>query len=173
MAKDVPRRQLILLRHAKAERDAATDHERPLSERGRRDATEAGRRLRDAGLRPDLAVVSTSTRTRQTWQLVAAELGAQTPARFERAVYDNQVGGLLQLVRETSDDVVSLLLVGHNPSVEELAGRLDDGSGDTAARRAIAAGFPTSAFAVLSHGGSWRLVDFGRLRVEAFGGRER
>jgi phosphohistidine phosphatase len=162
------RRQLILLRHAKAEKDGPSDHERELAPAGRRDATEVGRRLRAAGLSPDLAIVSPSTRTRQTWQRVAAELRSSAQERFEPALYDNEADGVLELVRAVPDDVGTLLLVGHNPSVEELASQLDDGRGDASARQAMTAGFSTSALAVLSHGGSWGLVARGRLRVESF-----
>jgi phosphohistidine phosphatase len=168
MAAEDSRRRLIVLRHAKAERSGPTDHERELSAAGRRDAGEVGRRLRAARLHPDLAIVSTSTRTRQTWQEVAAELGAPTTERFEPGVYDNEMADLLELVRATPDSAHTLLVVGHNPSIEELASQLDDGRGEAAARRAMAAGFATSAFAVLGHGGSWRLVAPGQLRIESF-----
>ena len=166
-------RRLVLLRHAKAEKEGPSDHARELAKAGRHDASEVGRRLRTAGLHPDLALVSPSTRTRQTWQLVAATLESSAEERFESAIYDNEVEDLLELVRAVPDDVATLLLVGHNPSIEELASRLDDGSGDPSARQTMASGFSTSAFAVLSHGGSWRLVDQGRLRVESFVPRQR
>ena len=169
MSADGPlERRLILLRHAKAKKSGPSDHERGLAERGHQDATEVGRRMHPAGLRPQRAKVSTSLRTRQTWQLVAAELESPPKEELESAIYDNEVEGLLELVRATPDDIGSLLIVGHNPSIEELAGQLDDAGGDPVIRHRMADGFPTSGYAVLTTSDSWRAVGPGTLRLESF-----
>src|ERR1700733_6103572 len=86
MATD-PTRRLVLLRHAKSAWVDGPDHDRPLGKRGRRDAPRAGRWLGRSGYVPDLVVCSTARRTRDTWRLAAAELGATPLVRFEPRVY--------------------------------------------------------------------------------------
>jgi phosphohistidine phosphatase len=99
---------------------------------------------------------------------VAAELESPPKEELESAIYDNEVEGLLELVRATPDDIGSLLIVGHNPSIEELAGQLDDAGGDPVIRHRMADGFPTSGYAVLTTSDSWRAVGPGTLRLESF-----
>ncbi|ULR49145.1 SixA phosphatase family protein [Streptomyces deccanensis] len=151
-----PLRRLIVLRHAKSAWPVGVpDHERPLAPRGRRDAPAVGRALAEADCLPDLAVCSTAVRARQTWELAAAEWGTPPPVRHDERVYAAEVPELLDVVRETPDHVRTLLLVGHNPGLEELvldlAGdALDDALDDVRAK------FPTSAIAFLSwHGETW------------------
>ncbi|MDX2605994.1 histidine phosphatase family protein [Streptomyces caniscabiei] len=151
-----PLRRLIVVRHAKSAWPVGVpDHERPLAPRGRRDAPAVGRALAEADCLPDLAVCSTAVRARQTWELTAAEWGTPPPVRHDARVYAAEVPELLDVVRETPDRVRTLLLVGHNPGLEELvldlAGdALDDALDDVRAK------FPTSAIAFLSwHGETW------------------
>ncbi|HEX9542502.1 MAG TPA: histidine phosphatase family protein, partial [Streptosporangiaceae bacterium] len=115
-----PSRRLVLLRHAKSAWPDVPDIERPLGKRGQRDAPRAGRWLRQAGYLPDLVVCSTSRRTRETWQLAAAELGASPSVRFEPRVYGAGTAELLDLIRETPDEVETLQVVGHEPAMREL-----------------------------------------------------
>nr|WP_206440280.1 histidine phosphatase family protein [Streptomyces scabichelini] len=150
-------RRLVVLRHAKsAWPDGVADHERPLAPRGRRDAPAAGRALADAHCLPDLVLCSTAVRARQTWELAAAQWAASPPVRHDPRLYGADVPELLAAVREVPDEVRTLLLVGHNPGLEELvltlAGdSLDDALADVRAK------FPTSAIAVLAwHGSDWR-----------------
>jgi phosphohistidine phosphatase len=97
---------------------------------------------------PDRVVVSPALRTRQTWEQAAASLvPSQTPTVDER-IYENTVEAVLAALTETPEDVQTLIVVGHNPSVGELASALDDGEGDPDARRKLQAGFPTGAVAV-------------------------
>src|SRR5690242_19331477 len=112
----VPR--LILLRHAKAEPHRADDHSRVLAERGRADASAV--RPLIAELAPSLAVVSTSARTRETWEL--ADPGG-VPAVFDERVYEASVADLREVLGELT--VESAVLVGHNPSIERLAWELE------------------------------------------------
>ncbi|MFF7791743.1 histidine phosphatase family protein [Streptomyces sp. NPDC007991] len=154
-----PLRRLVVLRHAKSAwpLDVA-DHERPLAPRGRRDAPAVGRALAAADCLPDLALCSTAVRARQTWELAAAEWGTPPPVRFDRRLYAASPAGLLAVVHEVSAEVETLLLIGHNPGLEELVLALaGDGLDDTLER--VRTKFPTSAVAVLSwHGTTWRAL---------------
>jgi len=110
--------QLVLVRHAKAEREGASDAERPLASRGRADAAAIGRWLTSHGIAPDRVVISPSLRTRETWQLTGI---GSPPADLDERIYDNTAEDLLAVVRETPAYVRTLALVGHNPSMAMLA----------------------------------------------------
>lgn len=152
-------RRLVVLRHAKsAWPEGVPDHERPLAPRGLRDAPAAGRALAEAGCRPDLALCSTAVRARRTWELARARWDAPPPTRFDPRLYGADVPELLDVVRETPDEVGTLLLVGHNPGLEELVLALAvEGLGD--ALDQVRLKFPTSAIAVLTwQGPDWRTL---------------
>ncbi|MFJ1747030.1 SixA phosphatase family protein [Streptomyces sp. NPDC088116] len=167
MSVDTPRR-IVLLRHAKADWPDVPDHDRPLAERGRSDASVAGRRLADTGIAFDLALCSTSVRTRETWKLAVQELPTRPKTVYEDRLYDATLGDLLALINETPDDVSDLLLVGHNPGTHALADALSGTSeGDTIARM-TRSGFPTSAFAVITFPTSWKSVEHGAGRLVDF-----
>ncbi|MFF5519890.1 SixA phosphatase family protein [Streptomyces coeruleorubidus] len=154
-----PLRRMVVLRHAKSAwpLDVA-DHERPLAPRGRRDAPAAGRALAEADCLPDLALCSTAVRARRTWELVAAEWGTPPPVRYDRRLYAASPAGLLTVVHEVSAEVETLLLIGHNPGLEELVLALaGDGLDDSLER--VRTKFPTSAIAVLSwYGTTWQAL---------------
>ncbi|MFD4523867.1 SixA phosphatase family protein [Streptomyces sp. NPDC058470] len=152
----VPLRRLVVLRHAKsAWPTGVADHERPLGPRGLRDAPAAGRTLAEADRLPDLALCSTAVRARQTWELAAAQWGPPPPVRLERRLYGADVPELLAAVSEVPDQVLTLLLIGHNPGLAELVLDLaGDSLGD--ALDDVRTKFPTSAVAILAwHGVSW------------------
>ncbi|MFE2843745.1 SixA phosphatase family protein [Streptomyces scopuliridis] len=154
-------RRIVLLRHAKADWPDVSDHERPLADRGRADASVAGRRLAETGIPVDLALCSTSVRTRETWKLAVQELPQRPRTSYEERLYDATLGDLLALLNETPDEVNDLLLVGHNPGIHALADALSGaGEGDTIARM-TRTGFPTAAFAVIVFDGSWKSVEHG------------
>ena len=136
MASDTPRR-LILLRHAKSDWPDVPDRERPLAKRGRRDAPVVGRWLRDHGYLPDVVICSAARRTRQTWELVAPELGGSPSVTFEPRAYAASALTLLYLVRELPGTCRAALLIGHNPAIAELAASLAEPP-DEAARPARA-----------------------------------
>lgn len=161
-------RRLIILRHAKSAWPDVPDHDRPLGARGLRDAPAAGRRLRDDGLLPDRVVCSTARRARETWGLAARELdAAPPPVCYEPRLYDATAPELLDVVRETPDEAGTLLLVGHNPGVQELAVRLaGDGVGDALPR--LREKFPTCAMAVLTWEGPWSAAGFGAALLTCF-----
>lgn len=120
MASD-PARRLILLRHAKSDWPDVPDRDRPLAKRGRRDAPRIGRWLREHGYQPDVVVVSAATRTRQTWDLVAPELGGSPAVHFEPRAYAASALTLLYLARELPERYRTALLIAHNPGLEDLA----------------------------------------------------
>ena len=139
--------RLVLVRHAKAA-DGSVDAERPLTGKGTRHAAAIGAWLADAGLVPDRVAVSPARRAAQTWEGAAEALDEAPRPTVDERIYDNTVDSLLAVLRETPEDVQTVALVGHNPSVAELASVLDDGDGDADALQALEAGFPTGAVAV-------------------------
>lgn len=154
-----PLRRLVVLRHAKSAWPAGVpDHERPLAPRGRRDAPAAGRALAEADCLPDLALCSTAVRARQTWELASAQWGTPPPVRRDARLYAAEAADLLDVVREVSPEVETLLLIGHNPGLEDLVLDLaGDGLDDTLDE--VRVKFPTSAIAVLAwYGTTWRAL---------------
>lgn len=137
---------LVLLRHGKSDwSTGAADRDRPLTARGRRQAAEAGQWLREHGPALDLAVVSVAARARETWSLAAAQL--DTPPRTEpvEAAYTFDGEDLRALVAGLPAEVSAVVLVGHNPALEELLESLTDE--DRAMR--------TSCLAVIRWDGAW------------------
>lgn len=155
-------RVLILMRHAKSSWSTpAPDHERPLSARGRRDGLAAGAWLGERQLEPQLALVSDSTRTRQTVERLV--LGGLTlpDVHYDREIYDGNERDLVRLIRRTPDEVTTLLLIGHNPTLEDTLHLLARRVGNHAWWAAIDEKFPTSAIAVLGFDGDWADVEAG------------
>jgi phosphohistidine phosphatase len=153
-------RTLVLVRHAKSDWSGGhPDRERPLAERGRRQAPEAGRWLRAGVGEIHLAVVSPAERARRTWELVSAELDASPPVREEDRVYAAAADDLLELVRELPEDLGTVVLVGHNPGVEELVLLL---TGEAAAMK-------TSAVAVIDLPGAWGSAGDSLAKLRAAG----
>src|SRR5690606_23086922 len=134
MSVDVPRR-IVLLRHAKADWPQVADHDRPLAERGRRDAPKAGRWLAGAGVTPELTLCSTARRCRETWKLVAPELPRRPRTVYDERLYEASLGELIAVVNGVDDEIRDLMLVGHNPGIHALAEALGgEADGDTRAR---------------------------------------
>jgi phosphohistidine phosphatase len=159
-------RRLLLLRHAKAERSqpGARDHDRSLTERGRTDAGKLGAYIARHRLAPDLAMVSTAARTRQTWELVAAALPETPAVRFEERIYEASPEAILQAIKQAEPRVRTLLVIGHNPGLQELAAMLV-AAGDVEARQRLNEEFPTAALAVIEFASE----DWGRVHRQ--GGR--
>ena len=144
-------RRLLLLRHAKAERSQAggRDHDRVLTERGRADAKKLGLYLARHAFVPDRALVSTAARTRETWALLATAFAKAPPASFEERIYNATPQTILAVIKDPEPRIATLLVIGHNPSLQELAAMLI-ASGDIDARERLGEDFPTSALAVIS-----------------------
>ena len=155
-----PVHTLVLLRHAKSDWDGEEpDRERPLARRGVREAPEAGRWLARHLPAVDLAVVSPATRAHETWDLVSAELGPAVPHRVDDRIYAASVGDLLEVVRDLPERASVVLLVGHNPGLEELASGLTG--------RIVP--MPTSAIAVLEIPGTWSSAGTAQAVLRASG----
>ena len=154
-------RQVWILRHAKAA-DASRggrDRDRPLADRGRKDATALGRRLAAGGplldnpglVRPDLVLCSAAVRTVQTAELILGQLGDQVPHDTYTSLYEAEPDTVLTYLREVDEHARSVLIVGHNPTLLHLTwDLLTEGSGgrDRLEKR----GFPTCALAVVDLG---------------------
>ncbi len=139
---------LYLLRHAKAYRPKSDmrDFERPLEETGRMDAAEIGAEMCRRGYVPTITICSSATRTRQTLEAVAAAADVGR-AVFSDRLYSENAAGYLDLVHEHAEDG-PILVVGHNPAIEDLAQALV-GDGVPEARAALRLGFPTSGLAII------------------------
>ena len=163
-------RRLLLLRHAKAERaqGGGRDELRALAERGRADAHKIGAYLKRHRLVPDSALVSTATRTRETWALAASAFDKAPPVTFEGRIYEASPQSILKAIRETGPDVTTLLVIGHNPGLQELAVLLA-AAGDIEARQRLKEDFPTSALAVIAlPAGDWRALHPHAGRLDHF-----
>ena len=177
MAED-PGRTLVLLRHAKSAWPDVPDHDRPLARRGIRAAPAMGRWLREADLLPGQVLCSTARRARETWQFAQAGLAATPPVTFDARIYEAAATDLLAVIREVPAATGTLLLIGHNPAIEDLAlllaappdaaalpGVGGAGPGDLDRMRFK---FPTAAIAVLESAGSWHDLGPGQARLTAF-----
>jgi phosphohistidine phosphatase len=159
----MPMRQLLLLRHAKSAWDdkALPDRDRPLSPRGRRAAAAMRLAMRDLGLLPDMVLLSPSRRTRETLEALEPWDEAPLVVPVER-LYLASVAHLLAVLHGVPETVRSVMLIGHNPGLHDLATRLVGAHGtaarDAGPRRAIehlAAGYPTGALAEFGIAGPW------------------
>jgi phosphohistidine phosphatase len=160
-------RRLVVMRHAKAEAVAATDHERRLTARGVRDATEAGKWARSANVLPDHVFVSAAARTQETWSAFSAAADLDVVPEVDAALYSAGPDGALELLRTAPPDARTVLVVGHNPTMAQLVHLLDDGGADPDVFAAVSADFPTSAVAVLELSGGWRDLDLAGARIAA------
>jgi|SRR6185503_19224254 len=112
---------LLLLRHAKAENDAPglTDLERALNERGEKEARSIGTFIKQQNLKLDLVLCSTAVRARQTAELVLAAAQLTASVLYDRRIYEASPEGLSEVITEVEDGMSTVLLVGHNPVMEE------------------------------------------------------
>ena len=156
-------RRLMLLRHAKTERPepGQRDRDRKLTKRGHGDAPLIGAYMAKHGLIPDLALVSPATRAQESWALIVPELGKKSKVRDDERVYNATWEKLIAVIAETRA-AHSLLVVGHNPSLHDLALQLI-ASGDIAARERVTEKLPTSGLVVID----LAFDDWSRLRPHA------
>ena len=140
--------RVYLLRHAKSSWKDPTlhDRDRPLAGRGRRAAKAMAGHLREQGIEPDLVLCSPARRARETLERLEPALG-RGAVRVEPRLYEGGTEALLEVLRETPDTVESVMLIGHNPGLQELAVALARGSADLAR---VEAKFPTGALATLT-----------------------
>ena len=142
--------RLILLRHGKAERDSLSgdDFDRKLTERGVAESAAMAERLADLGLIPDLVLVSPSARTRETWVAAAAAFPSAA-SRVEHALYHAEESIVRKMAEAAGETSGAVMIVGHNPGLQDLAIRLlaEGSAPQTLIARAHGA-FPPSAAAV-------------------------
>ena len=161
-------RTLVLLRHAKAEPFASSDHERDLTARGVHEARTAAERLRADGRLPDYVLVSPSRRTLATWRVMQETLGCEPEVVEDASVYQGSEDVLLESLRTVPEHAGTVLLVGHQPSIGYVAHLLDDGEGDPEALRQMLHGYPPGSFAVLEVTGPWADLAPERGRLVGF-----
>lgn len=157
-------RQLLLLRHAKSSWDDAAfaDFDRPLAQRGRKTAPRMGDEIRKRGWLPDRALVSPAMRTRETWQLASARWpDPQPPAAFPQELYEASARELLIEAQSMPHTVTTLLVIAHNPGLEDFARLLADADSDDDALTLLGDKFPTAALARLQFAGTWNELRFG------------
>lgn len=146
--------RLWLLRHAKSAWDDPDldDFARPLSPRGKKACRRLARHMAERGIRPDLVLCSPATRTRQTWERLEKRLTKSLPdpikTRFEAKLYLAEPATLLALARTVPTACREVLLIGHNPGLEEFAQRLSGSSAGDALTR-LAEKYPTGGLAEL------------------------
>ncbi|MBN8530943.1 MAG: histidine phosphatase family protein [Alphaproteobacteria bacterium] len=160
--------RLFLLRHAKAGHPgAADDHARPLTERGKRDAARLGSFLKNQSFAKEKPSVlcSDAARTRQTYDALCEGLGQALSVSYDPRLYlagPNEIITLLQ-----GQTAPSLLVIGHNPGIHQCC-LLLAGAADPELLKDLRFRFPTAAMAEFSLGVSWRDLEPGAVRLEAF-----
>jgi len=143
-------KSLILLRHAKSSWNHPTldDFDRPLNKRGERAAMIIGQYLEQEAVAPDLVLCSPARRTRQTWEIIRPFLPPDTEFRKNDSIYLADAGRLLEILSECGDGGGLILLIGHNPGLENLASALcREQGGDDLDR--LHQKFPTGALAFI------------------------
>jgi phosphohistidine phosphatase len=156
-------RRLLLLRHAKtaSAEPGESDRDRKLTERGRADAPVIGAHMAQHGLVPGVTLVSPAIRAMETWELVAPAFAAAPRLVTDTRIYNATPEQLLRIVREPRE-APTLLVVGHNPGLHDLAVALI-ASGDAEARKRIFEALPTCGLVVLD----FPFDDWSELRPHA------
>ena len=164
-----PRKRLILFRHAKSAWPLGVDDfDRPLSGRGRDAAPRMGTFLEDSRLLPDLALVSTARRAQETWELFCRAIKPKIPTRRQREIYEAGDSSILDVIQAVEPEVRTLLVLGHNPGLEDLAVLLMKDDGGNAGQR-LREKFPTAAIAVLTFDvADWRDIRAGSGSLDSF-----
>jgi phosphohistidine phosphatase len=163
-------KRLILLRHAKSawEDQDIADFERPLSTRGRRAAPIVGAYLARAGYLPELVLCSSARRAVETLELATAAWPSPPNVRKQKSLYLAMPREMLKRLQAAGGSLGSVMLVGHNPGIADLANWLCH-DGDPGARAALSRKFPTGAVAVIDFDvEDWRDVDAETGRLVAF-----
>jgi phosphohistidine phosphatase len=146
-------RTLFLLRHAKSSwaDPALSDYDRPLAPRGTRAATRVASHLRSEGVRPELVLCSSARRARQTPEVLKPAIGDDAKVQVIDDLYGADALDILNLLRSVESEVASVMVLGHNPGLQNLAIELA-GAGNEAALAQLKTKFPTAALATLDLG---------------------
>jgi phosphohistidine phosphatase len=164
------RKQLYVLRHAKSSwaEPGLDDHDRPLAARGRAATKAMAAHVREQGIRPELVICSSARRARET--LEGVDPGGQR--LIEPGVYSASATDLLRRLRRVTDATESVMVVGHNPTLQMLVLRLADPNGDAPDEDsdlgAVRGKFPTGALATLRFDGGWSELAPGRAELTGF-----
>ena len=160
---------LTLLRHAKSGWDdpSLRDVDRALNAKGRRAATTVGHHLRDQGLAFDRVVASPATRVMETLDAVAAGLGRKLSPEWDKRLYLASADQLVEVVGELPAEVDRVLLVGHNPGLQELVLALVLDAAEPL-RDAVEQKYPTASLAELTLAGGWSDVGSGTATLTRF-----
>jgi phosphohistidine phosphatase len=160
-------KRLYLLRHAKSSWDDPTlaDRDRPLAPRGRRAAKVMAKHLRRNAIAPQLVLCSPSSRTRQTLTRIAPALGKSAEVQIRSELYAASAAELLAVLRQVPDGVGSVMLIGHNPGLQDLALSLARGGPEIDRVRGK---FPTAALATLGFRAGWRELAPGSAELVSF-----
>lgn len=142
---------LGLFRHAKSDwlDPRARDFDRPLNARGRKGAAIMGKHVRDHGVRWERMISSPAIRCAETIELACQAAGQPVAVQWDRRIYLASSVTLADLLREQSGDPASILMVGHNPGLEDLIFDLVPDDGSSPLRDVVEEKFPTASFAVL------------------------
>lgn len=160
-------KRLVFLRHAKAVPASPDldDRDRRLADRGRSDAIRMGQFLNEEAVVPDLVLCSSARRTRETLELVLSQLPAGPAVRHLPELYLARWLTMVNLVRQIRERADTLLLIGHNPGLEEAVKKLARPPGDTKTRKLhqlLGAEYPTAAIAILEFDvAMWSAVERG------------
>jgi phosphohistidine phosphatase len=159
-------RKLLLMRHAKSDYPAeVVDRDRPLAPRGIREAGLAGEWLRSSVPPIDAVLCSTAARARET----LTRTGLDAPVTFDDRLYDAVPGTIIDVINGVDDGVATLLVIGHEPAMSNVAVGLAGAPGSSqAAAERISAKFPTSAIAVLRTDAPWRDLTMGAAVLVTF-----
>ncbi len=144
-----PAPRLLLLRHAKSSWDDPdlADFDRPLSPRGIRASATMGRYMLAEGLMPDRIICSAARRTRDTWALLAEQWPHMPKTVFERSIYEAEPAAIRAAIARHGGDARRLMVIGHNPGLEDLSRWLTGADANGAMAR-LQEKFPTGALAV-------------------------
>ena len=159
---------LVILRHSEAEPFAAEDHQRRLTERGRRVSVADGEWLATRGIVPTHAFVSSAVRAQETWAGVSEGSGSVAVPRIEDTAYTADTDTAVDLLRTAPTDARMVIFVGHNPTAASLVHHLDDGDPAPDAFRALARSFPPGALAVLEVAVPWSELGVATGHLAAF-----
>ena len=142
---------LGLFRHAKSDWQdpRARDFDRPLNARGREGAAVMGRHIRDHGLRWDRIISSPAIRCAETIEIACQAAGRPVAVQWDRRIYLASSATLLDLLRAQDDSATAVLMVGHNPGLEDLIFDLVPDDGTSPLRDVVEIKFPTASYAVL------------------------
>lgn len=160
-------KRLLLLRHAKSSRNdpSLADFERPLAPRGVKAAPRMGRELVARDWLPERALVSPAVRTHATWDLLIGEWPDRPSAEFPETLYDASAEEILAELRGAPETVSTLLVIGHNPGLQDLADRIAANTSDQKALARLREKFPTTGLVRLVFEGKWRDLDFAGARL--------